>query len=242
MIIKYYIVSIFFLIQIIISNHPVIISTKLKEKVPDKNLISNKENIQNIYKQINEPELNFEALTYALKGYEFLKNKNILTNDSILTIIDYSKSSIYERFYVIDIYHKKILFKSLVAHGKNSGMEYATSFSNKKCSKKSSVGLFLTGETYYGKHGFSLRINGLENNINNNARERAIVIHSAGYVNRIFIKNCGHLGRSFGCPALPIYKHKNIINTIKNRSCLFIYYPDKNYLEESEIISDADFT
>ena len=129
MIANYYIVSIFFLIQIIISNHPVIISINLKEKVPDKNLISNKENIQNIYKQINEPELNFEALKYALKGYEFLKNKNILTNDSILTIIDYSKSSIYERFYVIDIYHKKILFKSLVAHGKNSGMEYATSFS-----------------------------------------------------------------------------------------------------------------
>jgi hypothetical protein len=222
---RHYLFSLLILLQFIISNNPVANNSNQKNKTPEKPHPANSEDIINIYKQINEPGLNPDALAHALKGFNHLKHKNILSNDSILTVIDYSKSSVSERFYVIDIKNRKILFKSLVAHGKNSGLEYAASFSNVKSSKKSCVGLFLTGEPYYGKHGFSLRLNGLESNINDNARERAIVIHGAGYVDESFIKNYGRLGRSYGCPALPLYNHKDIINTIKNESCLYIYYP-----------------
>jgi hypothetical protein len=195
---------------------------------------------QALYKKINDPSLNPDALTQALKGYNLLRFKNVTANNSILTIIDYSKSSDAQRFFVIDVSKGSILFKSLVAHGKNSGTKYADSFSNKKCSYKSSIGFFLTGDTYYGKHGLSLRLTGLEKDINDNAMDRAIVIHSASYVNEEFIKNHGRLGRSYGCPALPQENYENIINTIRDKICLFIYYPDKDYLLESKIINPPD--
>jgi len=193
--------------------------------------------IQTLYAQINDPALNPDAFTQALKGYNLLRSKKLTTNNRILTIIDYSKSSEVRRFFVIDISKGRILFKSLVAHGRNSGINYAESFSNKKCSYKSSIGFFLTGDTYYGKHGFSLRLTGLEEDINDNAMDRAIVIHSASYVNEEFIKRYGRLGRSYGCPALPQENYENIVNTIKDNTCLFIYYPDKEYLLESKIIN-----
>ncbi len=196
-------------------------------------------NIQSIYSRINDPDLNFEALKQALKGYNVLRERYMLNNNFILTIIDYSKPSNTERFFVIDINSGKILYKSLVAHGRNSGLEYASSFSNKQCSYKSSIGFFLTGETYYGKHGFSLRLNGLEKGINDNAMERAIVIHSASYVTEEYIKKYGRLGRSHGCPALPAYNYENIIGTIKNKTCLFIFYPDKKYMSSSEFVNAA---
>ncbi len=193
--------------------------------------------VQDLYKKINDPALNPEALAQALKGYNLLRFKNVTANNSILTIIDYSKSSDARRFFVIDISKGSILFKSLVAHGKNSGTNYADSFSNKKYSYKSSIGFFLTGDTYYGKHGLSLHLTGLEKDINDNAMERAIVIHSASYVNEEFIKIHGRLGRSYGCPALSQENYEDIINTIRDKSCLFIYYPDKDYLLKSKIIN-----
>ncbi len=242
MIAKYYILSVFILLQFVLPDYPAENITPLKNDTDENSPVPGIEHIQNICSQINDPELNPDALEYALKGFNYLKHKNILRNDTILTVIDYSKSSVSERFFVIDIKNRKILFKSLVAHGKNSGLEYAVSFSNVKSSRKSCMGLFLTGETYYGKHGFSLRLTGLENNINDNARERAIVIHAAGYVNKTFIKNYGRLGRSFGCPALPVYNYENIINTIKNKTCLYIYSPDKSYLENSEITGYSKLT
>jgi hypothetical protein len=195
--------------------------------------------VQNIYSRINDPDLNFEAFNQALRGYKLLMDKNILNNNFILTIIDYSKPSNTERFFVIDINSGKMLYKSLVAHGRNSGLKYASSFSNKKYSYKSSIGFFLTGETYYGKHGFSLRLNGLEKDINDNALERAIVIHSASYVTEEYIKKYGRLGRSHGCPALPVFNYENIVDTIKNKTCLFIYYPDKKYMSNSEFVNVA---
>jgi hypothetical protein len=195
--------------------------------------------VQNIYSQINDKELNFEALKQALKGYNLLRYRKILNNNFVLTIIDYSKPSNTERFFVIDINNKKLLYKSLVAHGKNSGVQYARNFSNKQYSFKSSIGFFLTGETYYGKHGFSLRLNGLEKDINDNAKERSIVIHSASYVNEEYIKKYGRLGRSRGCPALPAANFRKIVEAIKNKTCLFIYYPDKKYLGDSEFINNS---
>jgi hypothetical protein len=192
---------------------------------------------KNVYNQINAPELNFEAFKHAFKGHNLLRHKKLLNNNSILTIIDYSKPSNAERFFVIDINSRKLLYRSLVAHGKNSGINYASSFSNKQSSYKSSIGFFLTGETYMGRHGFSLRLNGLEKDINDNARKRAIVIHSASYVNEEYIKKYGRLGRSHGCPALPAYDFKNIVELIKNKTCLFIYYPDRKYLSDSEYVN-----
>ena len=166
------------------------------------------------------------SFSKALEGFYKLKEEGLIEKN-ILTLIDFSLSSQKKRLWVIDLNSSTILFQSLVAHGKYSGNEYATQFSNKPQSYESSLGFYATGETYFGKHGYSLKLDGLEKGINNNARERAIVIHGADYVSENFIKKYGRLGRSFGCPSLPKQLSKEIIDTIKNKSCLYIYYSSK---------------
>lgn len=186
----------------------------------------------------NEMELdgvvNYDAFEKAVAGYNKIEQKS----KEILTLVDFSKPSTEERFYVFDMRHKKLLFTSLVSHGKNSGGNYATSFSNKTGSLKSSLGFFLTENTYQGRNGYSLVLNGLEKRINDKAKERAIVIHGAAYSNPSVIASSGRLGRSFGCPALPLAVSKPIINTIKGGSLLFIYANNQNYLSYSPILSD----
>ena len=145
-----------------------------------------------------------------------------------------SLSANKNRLFLIDVENKKILHKSIVAHGKNSGGEYAKNFSNQVGSFKSSIGFYKTGETYHGKHGLSLRLDGLEYS-NSNARKRAIVIHAADYVSQNFIKNYGRLGRSLGCPSLPKKDYDQVIHRIKNGSLLFIYYPEGHYLKNSTL-------
>ncbi len=139
--------------------------------------------------------------------------------------------------WVIDIKTQKVILKSLVSHGRNSGSEYATDFSNASESFKSSLGFYVTGETYTGKHGLSLRLDGMEYGINDNARNRAVVVHGADYVSKSFIKNTGRLGRSQGCPAVPYEIHKELIETIKGKSCIFIYHPSRNYVVKSKLVS-----
>ncbi|RGP12632.1 hypothetical protein DXB27_20385 [Parabacteroides gordonii] len=178
--------------------------------------------------------VNYAAFEQAVAGY----NKITQKDKEILTLVDFSKPSTEERFYVFDMRHKKLLFSSLVSHGKNSGGNYATSFSNENGSLKSSLGFFLTENTYQGKNGYSLVLNGLEKGINDRAKERAIVIHGAAYSNPSVIASSGRLGRSFGCPALPQSVSKPIINTIKGGSLLFIYANNKNYLSYSPILSE----
>ena len=131
---------------------------------------------------------------------------------------------------------KTILYNTLVAHGRNSGNEYATAFSNESNSNKSSLGFYATGEIYIGKHGTSLRLDGLEKGINHNARRRAVVMHAADYVSENFIKQHERLGRSLGCPALPNNLNKEIVKLIQGKSCLFIYYPSKKYTASSKLI------
>ncbi|PKP07879.1 MAG: hypothetical protein CVU08_15685 [Bacteroidetes bacterium HGW-Bacteroidetes-3] len=160
----------------------------------------------------------------AMEGYFKLKEKGIIQKD-ILTLVDYSLSSKENRLWVIDLKNNIILFQSLVSHGRNSGNEFAGKFSNKPESYKSSLGFYLTGETYYGKHGYSLRLDGLEKGINSNARARAIVVHGADYVSEKFAQQNGRLGRSLGCLALSQSLTKEVIDTIKDKSCLFVYYP-----------------
>ncbi|QCX39774.1 murein L,D-transpeptidase catalytic domain family protein [Aureibaculum algae] len=191
---------------------------------------------EDLYQKINDTNLDFEAFKHALKGYVQLQNKQQLKNSKYLTLIDMSVSANTERFYLINMETQSIEHKSVVAHGEKSGLEYAKKFSNKVNSHQSSIGFYKTAETYSGKHGLSLRLDGLEYS-NNKARERAIVIHSADYANPDFIQSNGRLGRSWGCPALPDKDYAVIINKIKEGSCVFVYYPQEQYLSKSKLIS-----
>jgi L,D-transpeptidase catalytic domain len=175
------------------------------------------------------------AINIALNGFSDFKSLNLLKNDSLLTIIDFSASSTEKRFFLLDLKNQKILKQTLVAHGKNSGLDKAESFSNKKRSRKSSLGFYVTGETYEGKHGFSLRLDGMSKDLNDNARKRAIVIHGANYVNQDFIKANGRIGRSFGCPALSFDEANDIIELIKEGSCLFIYHPSLIPISQADL-------
>ena len=130
-----------------------------------------------------------------------------------------------------------ILFNSLVAHGRNTGEEFASAFSNLNSSFKSSLGFYATGEIYQGKHGASLRLDGLENGVNDNARERGVVMHGADYVSESFIRDHKRLGRSQGCPAVPVELTNEIIQLIKDKSCLYIYHPSRSFSMEERLIS-----
>jgi hypothetical protein len=179
----------------------------------------------------------------AIAGYEMLLKEQSVRRSEVITIIDFSLPSDKERLWVLDLAHGKVLFHCLVSHGRNSGELMAENFSNTPGSYASSPGFYATGETYIGKHGLSLALDGLETGINDKARERAIVIHGADYVSTDFIKNYGRLGRSLGCPAIPKKMSKEIIETIKGGSCLFIYVPQANYSSNSPILNKiASFT
>ena len=160
-----------------------------------------------------------------------------LEKKQILTVIDYSKPSTEKRLWVFDLQSGKTLFNTWVSHGKNSGGVQATSFSNLSGSLKSSLGVFLTADTYQGSNGFSLKIKGLEPGVNDHAYERAIVIHGARYVNPDIIKRYGHIGRSWGCPAVSSRLAKSIINTIKEKTLVFAYYPDRKWLTHSAFLT-----
>jgi hypothetical protein len=201
---------------------------KSEKKVITKDLNLNSDsNIAILYNNINSNQFsmpNLESFKVALKSFNLLKEKGLIEKN-ILTLVDFSLSSNVKRLWVIDLESNIILYNSLVAHGKNTGEEFANSFSNATRSYKSSLGVYLTAEVYNGKHGLSLKLDGLEKGINDNARERGVVMHSANYVSNSFIKNHKRLGRSEGCPAIPEDLLNGIVNTIKNKSCLFIYHP-----------------
>jgi hypothetical protein len=182
-----------------------------------------------------EEIISFKVFKSAILGYHSI---DIFNKKNILSIIDFSEPSTKKRFFLIDLENKQLVYKCLVAHGKNSGDNYAKSFSNQRGSLKSSLGFFLTGETYMGEHGYSLRLDGLEKGINDNARAREIVIHGAEYVSEEFIKEYGRLGRSWGCPALPNEVSKEIIDKITGGSCLFIYADDIDYNKNTAILKE----
>ena len=182
-----------------------------------------------------EPDIDEQGMTLALKAFNRLKEEHLLKKE-ILVIIDYRKPSFKERFFVLDMKHEKLLFKTLVAHGRNSGFIHSSKFSNRLGSYMSSLGVFLTGERYIGRHGPSLNLDGLEEGINTLARKRRIVIHGASYVSRQFIKQYGHLGRSLGCPALPEKVAADVIDTIKDGCCVVALGNDPSYLSISRIL------
>jgi len=193
--------------------------------------------IPSVYVKLNLKELglNETAFQTAATGWQKLKSKGVISKN-ILSICDFTQSSNNKRLYIIDMVSGKLLFNTLVAHGKNTGEEFARVFSNEPSSYKSSLGFYTTKQTYIGEHGLSLKLEGKEPGFNDKAEDRAIVMHGADYVCDNFICQFGRLGRSFGCPSVPFEVHKQIINTIKDGTCLFVYYPDKKYLSASKLL------
>lgn len=181
--------------------------------------------------------LNVRVLQMALRAYLKTSQRSAGHVKEILTIIDYSKPSTERRLWVIDLRAKKVLYNTWVTHGKNSGGISATSFSNQPGSLKSSLGVFLTESTYIGNVGYAVRLRGLESGINDNAHRRAVVVHGAWYADPEIVRKYGQLGRSFGCPAVSDKIAKPLINTIKNNTVVFAYYPDRQWLRRSSFLS-----
>jgi len=182
--------------------------------------------------------LSREAFNYALTGYNKLLTEGKIRKNNILSILDFSLPSGKKRLFVIDLATGELIFNTYAAHGNRSGTAIATQFSNQPNSYKSSLGFYVTGDTYNGKHGMSLRLEGEEEGINDNALARGIVMHSASYVDESIVAQQGYIGRSQGCPALPTNIYKSVIEKIKNGTCLFLYSPDKFYATHSKILNN----
>ncbi len=183
-----------------------------------------------------------KVFDYAMKGYAYYSEQGLILKKNILSFIDYSLSSNVKRFWVIDLKKEKLLFHELVAHGRNTGEEYARKFSNLENSYQTSLGFFVTGEIYNGKHEKSIKMNGLEKRHNGNAFQRGIVIHGADYVSEDYIRANKRLGRSLGCPAVSQNVIDSISKVISDGTCLFAYYPQKSYLKTSKAVnSDVVF-
>jgi hypothetical protein len=217
--------------------------------VPDKNfpsLLSNSANspvvkkvADSIYDLISLGQYGLEKDVFysAYKGYSYLLDKGLLKKTNLLTICDYSQSSNNKRLYVIDLLNSRLLFNTYVSHGRNSGNEYATSFSNYDNSNKSSQGFLVTSGVYSGKAGQSLHFDGMEAGINDRVRSRAIVLHGSRFVNENIMNSRGTIGKSLGCPAVPYGIHARIIDVIKGGSCFFINSQDSWYAQNSKILN-----
>lgn len=193
-----------------------------------------KENIQpeRLYDQMNlRGIVDYDLFRRGIEGYNELDP----VKTDVLTLIDFTKSSGDERFYVLDLRNKKLLFKTFVSHGRNSGQDFATSFSNRYGSFKSSPGFYRTENTYKGRNGYSLVLNGLEEGINDNAKKRAIVVHGSDYVNSSIANSRGQVARSLGCPAVPRSISRKVIDAIKGGSLLYIHSDSPAYLAKSVI-------
>ncbi len=213
---------------------PVVNNAGIIEKDLDKEIKDVFFSIENLV----DTGLSRDVFDLAIKGLRKLDSDGKLNNPNIVTIADYSQSSNKKRLYVIDLKNRKLLFNTYVAHGRNTGDEYARSFSNKEGSFKSSLGFYVTEKPIVGSHtGFALLINGVEKGFNDHAVQRQIIIHAAEYASENFIKKHGRLGRSYGCPSLPPDMNKPIIETIKGGTCLFLYNPNKDYIGKSALLN-----
>jgi len=213
---------------------PVVNNAGIIEKDLDKEIKDVFFSIENLV----DTGLSRDVFDLAIKGLRKLDSDGQLNNPNIVTIADYSQSSNKKRLYVIDLENRKLLFNTYVAHGRNTGDEYARSFSNKEGSFKSSLGFYITEKPIVGSHtGFALLIKGVEKGINDQAVKREIIIHAADYVTENYIKKYGRLGRSLGCPTLPPELNKPIIERIKGGTCLFIYNPSPKYICSSSLLN-----
>jgi len=207
----------------------------------DKKIMAFDSFTESFYDCLNEPTLNINVFKMALKGYYSLKEDGKLSNENYLSVIDFTKPSNEDRFYLIDIEKKTVIFRSVIAHGRNSGGLYANKFSNESESRMTSLGFYVTGAIYNGKYDYSMKIHGLEYS-NNNAFKRGVVVHSADYATYEFLEKNGNvLGRSYGCPALPHDNYQTIVDIIHGGSCFFIYGKDKSYERKSSYLKTTSF-
>lgn len=205
-------------------------------QVPLPAKVSESDACRGLYQSMQlEGVVNWQAFRLAVTGYYRIEGKR----REVLTLIDFSLPSTAKRLFVFDMAQHRLLYSSVVAHGKNSGENYATSFSNEYGSYKSSLGFYLTASTYQGRNGYSLILDGLEKGINDRARERAIVVHGAAYANPSVASRGGRLGRSFGCPALPQELSRPIIDAIKGGSVMYIYADKPEYLAQSTVLKEG---
>lgn len=216
-------------------------AVKLSERKSDKSMLT-RDNFDDVVRDLYDVigladyNLGFDIFRKAMIGYYTLEKQGSLENEGLLTIINFEQPSTEKRFYTIDLIKNSVKYHTYVAHGRNTGQNRATTFSNIPHSNQSSLGFYVTAETYYGSKGYSLRLDGKERKFNDKIRSRAVVMHGADYVSEKWIRRYGRLGRSQGCPALPMDINKEVINTIKGGSVIFIYYPEKNYLKTSEYL------
>lgn len=188
--------------------------------------------VNDIYSEAQLQTAGLDAVVFqkALTGFYNLKLAHKLpANSNIITVVDFNKSSRTKRMWVIDLLNKKLLLNTWVAHGQGSGDDVATHFSDTNESHQSSLGFYVTDDIYFGKHGRSLRLDGMDAGFNSHARERAVVLHAADYVSEGTINTLGRLGRSFGCPAVSPMVIDYVINTLKGKTMLFINGSDSRY-------------
>jgi hypothetical protein len=190
--------------------------------------------LQTLVKQA--PGLRADVLKMAMEAANKAADEGLVARRDLLTVIDYSLPSTQPRLFVFDLAAKKLLFRELCAHGKNSGGNMASYFSNDPGSEATSLGLFVTADTYTGHNGYSLRLKGLEEGFNDTAWDRMIVLHGAYYVSQEAIRVLGRLGKSWGCPAVPVEAAQKIIDTIRGGSAVFAYYPEKRWLVSSAFL------
>jgi len=182
------------------------------------------------------PDANPKVIELALQAHECAIGTGVAPRATRLAVIDYSRPSTERRLWVFDLAKQKLMYDEYVAHGQGTGDNYAKRFSNQDGTHATSLGLFTTADTYVGHNGYSLRLDGLEKGVNDNARARAIVVHGAPYVNPALAKTQGRLGRSWGCPALRPEVAKEVIDNLKQGQMLFAYYPDKDWLAHSPFL------
>jgi hypothetical protein len=216
-----------------------VIDTNSTHQISVDTVVAYQNFIQATYQKINLKEAGLAEPVFekAFIGFLNMQMANLLNRDkNILTVIDFDLPSTAKRMWIIDIKNQKLLLHSYVAHGRGSGDDKAIRFSNQAESHQSSLGFYIANETYFGKHGLSLKLDGLDKGMNDLARARAIVVHGADYVSADFINKHGRLGRSHGCPAVPQELNQQVINLIKGKTCLFINAEVPNY--SSSLLND----
>jgi hypothetical protein len=216
---------------------PTVVSGVATSRAAELRLVINQAALLYTSMNLENSGLDQKAFEYAWRGYHNLLKKRLIRRKALLSICDFSQSSCSKRMYVIDVRHRKLLYRTYVAHGQNSGEEYASSFSNEEDSYKSSLGFYVTQWTYIGHNGLSLRLNGVDSGYNDMAVKRKIVLHGSSYVSDKYMQEFGTLGTSLGCPALPPAVSGRIIRAVKGGSCLFIYHPTQQYLDNSPVIN-----
>ncbi len=200
------------------------------------------QHLMEVYNKINlsSSELDFEVFKKAVVGYYNLKSNNLISKTkNIISIVDFNKPSTKKRLWIVDLDNNKLLFNTLVAHGQGSGDNMAQNFSDLENSHQSSLGFYVTSDIYSGKHGLSMKLDGMDAGFNTNAKDRSVVVHGAAYVSQDFINTHGRLGRSYGCPALPVEMTQTIIDHIKGKTTLYINGPAKTYKSKYADLNQA---